>query len=181
MKQWIALFAIGVGLLTSSTISQAYQGGYLPRYTSPPAKAAMSLDGKQITVDYYAPSMHGRKIIGHLVPYDTVWCTGANWATKLTTEADLDIAGLTVPKGSYSIWTIPDEKTWTLIINSQTGQFHLNYDKERDFGRVKMNVKAINPAVETFKIDLRTAGGDKGTLALVWENTEASVPISLLP
>jgi len=150
------------------------------RYTSPPADAAVTIAGKKIAVEYYAPSAHGRKVMGGLVPYGQVWCTGANWATKITTEADLEIGGLKVPKGSYSIWTLPDAKEWTLIVNSETGQFHLNYDQSRDFGRIKMAVKTLPSLVETFKVQLSAAGGDKGTLALMWENTEASVPITVL-
>jgi len=150
------------------------------RYTSPQADAAVTIAGKKITVEYYAPSAHGRKIMGGLVPFGQVWCTGANWATKITSEADLEIGGLKVPKGSYSIWTVPDAKEWTLIINSETGQFHLNYDQSRDFGRTKMAVKTLPSLVETFKVQLSAAGGDKGTLALIWENTEASVSITVL-
>jgi Protein of unknown function (DUF2911) len=149
------------------------------RYTSPPASATITIAGKQISIEYYAPSMHGRKVMGGLVPFGEVWCTGANWATKITTEADLEMGNLKLPKGSYSIWTIPDEKEWTLVINKQTGQFHLDYDSSRDFGRTKMNVKMLAAPVETFKIDLRSDGGNKGTLALVWETTEASIPFTV--
>jgi len=150
------------------------------RYTSPPADAEVTIAGKKITVDYYAPSAHGRKVMGALVPYGQVWCTGANWATKITTEADLQIGGLKVPKGSYSIWTVPNANEWTLIINKETGQFHLNYNQSLDFGRTKMNVKALPALVETFKVRFSATGGDQGTLALIWENTEASVPITVL-
>jgi hypothetical protein len=149
-------------------------------YTSPQADSAVTIAGKKISVEYYAPSAHGRKVMGGLVPYGQVWCTGANWATKLTTEADLEIAGLKLPKGSYSIWTVPNEKEWTLIINSETGQFHLNYDQSRDFGRTKMVVKTLPSPVETFKVQLTSSGDNKGTLALTWENTEASVPLTVL-
>ena len=69
------------------------------RYTSPPASAAVKIAGKQISVDYYAPSMHGRRIMGELVPFGQVWCPGANVATGLTTEADLQIGSLKLPKG----------------------------------------------------------------------------------
>ena len=119
------------------------------RYTSPPASVAAVIGGDHITIDYYAPSAHGRKIMGNLVPYGEVWCTGANWATKITTESDLDINGLKVPKGSYSIWTLPNEKQWMLIVNKQTGQFHLNYDETSGF-RAREN---------EFE-DAKRAGGD---------------------
>jgi hypothetical protein len=75
---------------------------------------------------------------------------------------------------------VPNEKEWTLIINSETGQFHLNYDPSRDFGRTKMAVKTLPSPVETFKVQLSNSGENRGALALVWENTEASAPITVL-
>jgi Protein of unknown function (DUF2911) len=149
------------------------------QYTSPPANVAATIAGKKITVDYYAPSMHGRKIMGGLVPFGEVWCTGANWATKLTTETNLQMGTLKLPAGSYSIWTLPNANDWTLIINSRTGQFHKDYDSSTDFGRTKMNLKTLASPVETFKIELRSDGGKQGTLALDWETTEASIPFTI--
>jgi len=167
------------GLLAGLAVMARAQG-YFGRYTSPAAKTSVTIDGKQISVAYYAPSMHGRKVMGGLVPYGEVWCTGANWATTLTTEADLEMGGLKLAKGSYSIWTLPNEKEWMLIINKQTGQFHLDYEQDRDLGRTKMNLKTLPAPVETFKIQVSAAGpGKGGTLALIWENTEASIPFTL--
>jgi hypothetical protein len=151
------------------------------RYTSPPASTSVAVGGKKISVEYYSPSMHNRKVMGGLVPFGQVWCTGANYATKITSEADLQMGGLKLPKGSYSIWTIPNEKEWTLIINKETGQFHLYYKQQYDFGRTPMKVKALDAPVESFRVDLRDDGGNKGTLALVWENTEAYIPFTVLP
>ena len=137
------------------------------------------LDGKTISVEYYAPSMHGRKVMNGLVPYGSVWCTGANWATKLTTDADLEVGGLKVPKGSYSIWTVPNEKEWILIMNRQTGQFHLNYDQHQDLGRTQMQVKHTEATVETFQIKLTKETKNRGRLVLIWENTEVSTEFSI--
>ena len=178
MTRFIPFLVAGFAALALASTASAQ------RHTSPPASAAAVIGGDRITVEYYAPSMYGRKIMGDLVPYGEVWCTGANWATKITTAAGLDINGLKVPKGSYSIWTLPNEKQWTLIVNKQTGQFHLNYDESQDFGRVKMNLKALSSPVETFKIELAASagniGGNTGTLSLLWENTDAWVPITVL-
>jgi hypothetical protein len=110
-----------------------------------------------------------------------VWCPGANVATGLTTEADLEIGSLKLPKGTWSIWAIPGEKEWTLVINKQSGQHHLDYDPGEDFGRTKMIVKTLATPVETFRIELSSNGGNKGTLALIWETTEASIPFTVLP
>ena len=169
-----AIFSLGVAALTAQ-FSSAQQ----PRYTSPPATSSVTIAGRKITVDYYAPSRHDRKVMGGLVPFGVVWCTGANIATKITTETPLRMGDLELPKGEYSIWTLPGEKEWMLIINKETGQFHLNYNGALDFGRTKMNVKSIPNMVETFRIDLRNDGGNKGTLALVWEKTEASIPFTV--
>ena len=87
-----------------------------------------------------------------------------------------------IPKGTWSIWAIPgEEREWTLVVNKQSGQHHLDYDPAKDFGRTKMNVKMLGAAVETFRIDVSSSGagngGNKGTLAIIWENTvEASIP-----
>jgi hypothetical protein len=151
------------------------------RYTSPPASAEVKVAGKQISVSYYAPSMHGRRIMGKLVPFGRVWCPGANVATGLTTDSDLLIGDLKLPKGTYSIWAIPGEKEWTLIVNKQSGQHHLDYDMAEDFGRTKMNVRSLPSPVEVFKIELSANGGNKGTLSLIWENTEASIPFTVVP
>jgi hypothetical protein len=150
-----------------------------PGYVSPRAKTDIKIDGKDISIAYYAPSMHGRKIMGDLVPFGEVWCTGANWATTITSDSALDIGGLHLAKGSYTIWTIPDQKEWTLIINKQTGQYHTDYDATQDLGRTKMDVKKLDDAVETFKIDLREKEPHQGVLALMWEHTEASIPFTL--
>jgi hypothetical protein len=149
-------------------------------FTSPPESTSVEVAGKKISVEYYAPSMHGRKIMGGLVPFGDVWCTGANYATKITSEADLQMGTLKLPKGAYSIWTVPNEKVWTLIINKETGQFHLYYKQQFDFGRTPMKVKTLDSPVETFRVDLRNNGGNQGTLALVWEKTEAYIPFTVL-
>jgi DUF2911 family protein len=151
------------------------------RYTSPPASVSAVIAGRHISVAYYAPSMHERKVFGGLVPFGQVWCTGANYATAITADAALQMGSLKLPKASYSIWTIPTEKEWTLIVNKQTGQRHLDYDSSRDFGRAKMNLKTLATPVETFRIELRSDGANKGTLALLWERTEASIPFTVLP
>lgn len=149
------------------------------RYTSPKASSSGMIGGKKISIEYYTPSMHGRKIFGELVPFGKVWATGANYATKITTKAPLLVGDLKLPKGSYSIWTIPGEKEWTLIVNKETGQFHLNYNANLDFGRTKMKVSTLPSPVEKLHIGLRPEGGNKGALYIDWETTEASVPLTV--
>ncbi len=167
-------FLLGITVLVACANAQR------SRYTSPKEDTVVTFAGTNLSVEYYAPSMHGRKVMGALVPYGVVWCTGANWATKLTTDHDLELGALKLPKGSYSLWTVPNEKEWTLIINRETGQFHLNYDQSQDFGRTKMELKTLPTPVEKFSVILKPEGGKKGRLALAWENTEVSVPFTVL-
>jgi hypothetical protein len=144
---------------------------------SPPTKASGKIGGKNVTIDYSAPSKRGRAIMGGLVPYGQVWRTGANAATTLVTDGDLMIGSLHVPAGKYTLYTIPGETEWTLIVNKQTGQWGTNYDQAQDLGRVKMTVKPVKDPVETFAIALASSGAKNGTLTLTWENTAASVPL----
>jgi hypothetical protein len=167
-------------MMAAMAITTACQA-HAQRYTSPPAHTALDIAGKHISVNYYAPSMHGRKVMGGLVPFNTVWCTGANYATEIIHDTPLQMGALKLPKGQQSIWTLPSEEEWTLIINNRTGQFHLDYDSSTDLGRTRMNLKTLPASVETFKIELRPDGGNKGVLALIWERTEASIPFTVLP
>src|SRR5437868_11200408 len=95
---------------------------------SPPAKATCKLtDGKTITVDYSSPRAKGRKIYGGLVPYGQVWRAGANEATTFVTDTDLNVGGKTVPAGSYTMFAIPAEDKWTLVISKKTGEWGTAY------------------------------------------------------
>src|SRR5215471_20221170 len=87
---------------------------------SPPGTAQVTLKGKKITIDYSRPSMRGRKIMGDLVPYGQVWRTGANEATTFVTEGDVKVGDASVPAGHYTLFSLPSEGTWKLIINKQT-------------------------------------------------------------
>lgn len=165
-------FAAAVFLFATAIVAQN-------KPASPPAKAEGTIGGKNISVDYSAPSKRGRVIMGGLVPYEKVWRTGANAATTLRTDADITIGNLAVPAGTYTLYTIPGEKEWTLIVNTQTGQWGTQYDQSKDLGRVKMSVKPVKNTVETFVVDVKPSGAKNGALTLTWENTEASVPITV--
>jgi hypothetical protein len=174
MKQIRPTVATLAALLLAATTGAIAQQPPL----SPPAKADATLAGKKVTVDYSSPRVRGRKIIGALVPYGKVWRTGANAATTLTTETDLMIGNLHVPAGKYTLYTIPGEQEWTLIVNKQTGQWGTNYDQAQDLGRVAMKVAALESPREEMTIALRPdPAGGKGTLAIEWESTAATVPV----
>lgn len=145
---------------------------------SPPGTADCTIKGKKVTINYSRPSMKGRKVMGGLVPYGKVWRTGANEATALTTEIDLNIGGAKVPAGTYTLYTLPSEGTWKLIINKQTGQWGTEYNQDQDLARVDMTKSAIVVPVEQFTISLDQAANDKADLVLEWEQTRLVVPIT---
>jgi hypothetical protein len=144
---------------------------------SPPATAECTIKGKKVTISYGRPSVRGRKIVGGLVPYGKVWRTGANEATALTTETDLNIGGAKVPAGSYTLYTLPSEGAWKLIINKQTGQWGTVYHEDQDLARVDMKKSALAVPVEQFTISLDPTGPDGADLIMEWENTRVSVPL----
>ena len=144
---------------------------------SPPATADVTLAGKTISIKYSRPSMRGRKIMGGLVPYGQVWRTGANAATMLTTPVNLTIGGTAVPAGKYTLYTLPGENSWKLIINKQTGQWGTEYDEGQDLARVNMKVSQTSSPTEQFLISWNKQSQSEATLLMAWENTRASVPV----
>jgi hypothetical protein len=166
-----ALFAVG-------TVASA-------QFQSPPAQTEATIAGKTLTIKYSAPSVHGRPIFGpsgriSQDPTYPVWRAGANSATSFHTDADLDIGGLKVPKGDYTIYVlVEDPEHWQLILNKQTHQWGLTYNQNMDLGRVKMNMSKPPAKVETYKMTLSSSGADTGKLQLEWDNYVASVPIKV--
>lgn len=148
---------------------------------SPQAETSAAIAGKKIEIKYSSPRMRGRKIMGGLVPFKQVWRTGADSATTMSTQANLDIGGLKIPKGNYTVYTIPTPTEWTLIISKELGQWGTDYHPKLDLGRTKMTVKLLSAPVENFKIDVTASGGTSGMLTMTWEKTQASVPVTVLP
>ncbi len=153
--------------------------GWTRQVLSPPAKAACKFaDGKTITVAYSSPRMRGRKIFGDLVPFEEVWRTGADNATSFATKADLVIGGKNVPAGSYTLFTLPTQSKWMLIISKQTGEFGIPYPgEESDFARAEMKVSKLPSPLENFTISFDQSGSSC-TMKLDWETTRASIDIS---
>jgi hypothetical protein len=151
---------------------------------SPPADTSVKIGGKEIMIKYSAPSMKGRKIFGGagaLQPDNSVWRAGANSATSLHTEADLNIGGVNVPAGDYTLYVFLDPKAWQLIISKQTGQWGIKMDgsttldDSKIVGKATMTMSKPPAPVETYKMTLASSGGNRGKLTLEWENVIASV------
>ena len=151
-------------------------------FASPTAKASATIAGKPITIKYGAPSVRGRQIFGTAGLLSTdrtypVWRAGANAATTLITGADLDIGGIHVSAGTYSLYVVvKDPDNWKLIVNRQTGQGGHIYNARMDLGRVDMKMDRPKAPVEKLRYTITTAG-HTGTIQIEWENHVASVPI----
>jgi len=174
MQKRIALLVVFTFLITTLGLAQM-GGGKRP---SPAASATCDLGGgKTIKTDYSSPRMKGRKIFGELVPYGKVWRTGANEATTFVTSSDVTVGGKDVPAGSYTLFTIPNEDKWTVIINKKTGEWGIPYKYESDeLARVDMEVSKLPSPLEDFTISYEKSGNGC-TMHIDWDTTRASVEI----
>jgi hypothetical protein len=166
---------VAVGIVAAMTLSGATGNRKVTANNklSPPADTSMTLGGKTVTIEYNAPSARGRKVEGGLIPSGSVWRLGADSATTLTTDTDLMIGDLKVPKGIYTLYLLGGEKDWKLIVNKQTGQWGTEYDESKDLGRTSMKVTKLPQPAETLKINLKSPG----VLEVVWGNSQATVPV----
>src|SRR5215472_3379033 len=151
---------------------------------SPPARATATIGGKSVTVQYSAPSVRGRKIFGaggllSRDPTYPIWRAGANAATTFKTEGALDVGGVNVPAGTYTLYVnVKDPDQWELVVSRQTGQWGLTYPgAASDVGRVKMTMSKPPALVEQLKYTLTDKGAGAGELRLEWENHVATVPL----
>src|SRR5690348_5414433 len=165
----VLLFILSISLFAAAQQDKS-------KRPSPPAQAQCKLpDGKTITTDYSSPRAKGRQIFGGLVPYNEVWRTGANEATTFVTTANLSVEGKDVPAGSYTIFTVPAQDKWTLIINKKTGEWGIPYKyQSEELARVPMQASSTSNPVENFTIGFNQ-GGSTCALQMSWENTQASV------
>ena len=141
---------------------------------SPHVKTAWTIDGANISISYGRPYLKGRPE-NTLMPPGKEWRTGADEATTLTTDKALMFGSLHLPAGSYTLYTVPGEKEWQLVVSKKTGQWGVPYPAGEDFGRTGMTVTKASKPVEQLmlSIDDTPAGG---TLNVEWGTTKASVP-----
>jgi hypothetical protein len=139
--------------------------------------ARATLGAATFAVDYGRPLARGRTLLGDVIGYDRVWRTGANAATQLTTSAPITLAGLPLPAGTYTLWTVPRVGGVDLIVNQQTGQWGTEYRRAEDLGRVPMKADRVDPPVEQFTISIEPGDARHGTLAMAWGTFRWTAPI----
>ena len=177
----VSHFAISLGAMAASLLfaSSASAQLDLPR-PSPQAKVSQVIGLTEITVDYASPAVKGRPIWGTLVPYDQMWRTGANSATKITFSKDVTFGGKPVPAGTYALMTIPSKGAWTVILNKKLDQSGTarDYKADQDFVRFQVQTKAA-PHRERLAFLFSDFTDDKGSLDLEWDKLRVSIPIKV--
>ena len=172
----IGLLEFGLpAILTAQTTTEVHPG----RGGSPHVKTTWTLSGTDISITYGRPYVKGRTIFGDLVPYDQVWRTGADEATTLEISADIVIGETKIPKGAYTLYTLPGETTWQLIVNKETGQWGTQYSSEEDLVRIDMHRETRSTPLEQLSINVTLSDNEtgSGTLEIEWNTTRISVPI----
>lgn len=148
---------------------------------SPYDSTLFTIAGEEAKLCYGRPSVRGRQIFGDLVPYDTLWRTGANEPTIIHLPVDATVAGIPLEAGSYSIYTVPDREEWQVVVNSSTEQWghesqYVDEVRAQEVARATVPATSTEEPVETFNIHAEVA--DPGVdLVLEWESTRVRIPV----
>ena len=147
---------------------------------SKPAQVVQQIGGTRVSVRYNRPSARGRPLFGGIVPWDSVWCPGADEGTRIETSRDLLVSGRALPQGAYTVWMVPRASgPWTLIFSRKARAFHVPYPgAEHDALRIPVTPRAA-PYTESLAFDLPVATADSAVLEMRWGTV--AVPFSLRP
>lgn len=175
----VALFAVAGSLLAASLPPRGQVNAEIVFPDASPAAMLQQRIGlTDVTVEYGRPGVKGRLIFDGLEPFGEVWRTGANTATKITFSTGVKFGGADVPAGSYSLFTIPGEKEWVVILNKVAQQWGAyGYDEEKDVVRVKAKPAALAELVETMTIGIANVRDDSAILEIAWEKTRVPIKI----
>ena len=171
----VALLATALGITLSAQKTTPVHPG---KGGSPHVRSEWTVDGAAISIEYGRPSLKGRAVGKEVATYGKPWRTGADEATTLKTDKPLKFGTLAVPAGTYTLYTLPGETEWQLIVSKKTGQWGVPFPEGEDLGRVPMKVGKTSAPVEqlTIAVDDTSAGG---TLRVEWGSTSASVPFTV--
>ena len=175
----VASLALAASFFPSPvSAAPARAGGLQFPQASPAASFKEHIGLTELSVEYSRPGVKGRKIFGGLVPYGEVWRTGANAATKISFNTDVNFGGTAVPPGDYALFTIPGPADWTMILNKVSGQWgSYAYDEKNDVARAKVKSASMPEMLETMTIGLNDVHDDSAMLVIAWEKTRVAVKI----
>lgn len=154
---------------------------------SPHETTSAVVDGNRVTVSYGRPFSKSpktgevRKIWGGLVPYGKAWRMGSDEATLLITQQPIVLGGTEVPAGAYTLYLVPDENGPTkLAISKKIGQWGVPVDEKNDLARVDTTKETLEKPVDQFTVAVaKNASGGGGSLKIMWEGTQFSVPFTV--
>lgn len=147
---------------------------------SPAATFEQRVGLTDITLNYSRPGVKGRKIFGDLVPYDKLWRTGANMATRIEFSDDVRIEGNALKAGAYALFTIPGRDHWTIVFNSNYNQGGIaQYKESEDVLRVEVTPEKMDENIETFTIDINDITDTSAKIWILWENTAVPVQVDV--
>jgi hypothetical protein len=170
------LFTLVLFFILSETIAQE---AVKPRL-SPLEIVTLKYESTYVKVTYGRPHKKGRVIFGDLVPYGKVWRTGANEATEITFTDDVLINGNKLKAGTYTIFTIPEKDKWTVIFNSDLGQWGAyNYNPDKNVLEIEAQISELDITYEPFTIEFQLQD-DEAELLMMWDKTKASFTIGFL-
>lgn len=134
-----------------------------------------------IRVTYSRPAKNGRDVFGKLIPFGKVWRAGANENTEIKFYQDVELGGQTVKAGVYSLFVIPAEKEWTIILNKDLDYWGAySYNEKNDVIRVKASVNHSESTVENFTIQFEKSETNQGTMNLAWDKIISTIPLKVL-
>ncbi len=146
---------------------------------SPVCTISQAVGTSDISITYSRPGAKNRVIFGNIVPYDKMWRTGANKATKISFSEEVTFAGQKLPAGEYSLFTIPSTSEWEVILNNELNLWGTGeYNEADDVLRVKIPSSSNENHVESLTIDLNTFSSSGADLTISWEKTKVIIPIN---
>lgn len=175
MKNTLSSLILAAALCLTSTAQAQLE---FPS-ASPRAKLEQKVGLGTITIDYSRPSLKGRKMLGEQVPYEAMWRTGANAATKITFSEDVTIEGQKVAAGTYAVASIPGQSQWTVILSKDSNLNLAKYDQAQDAARFEVAPLKLATPVETLTFDVTDLRDDSARIVLSWADVAVPLEVKL--
>ena len=183
MKKLLILTMLAFGFTFPNSAKAQTQGPNFAKMDVSPMDIALYRNDKNepiARVIYSRPQRRDREVFGKLVPYGEVWRTGANEATEVTFYKNVSIAGAKVDVGTYTLYSIPEEKEWTIILNRKTltwGAYE--YSEKLDLVRVNVPVRSMQNAIDALSMSFGKETENSANLLIGWDKNYVKVPIKV--